>query len=221
MRDILPAVVFNSLRDRYIAGTADAEAQFLAGAADEDSLTGALGQAISMAQPLSFQTSAGTFSVHVTWKKIRGRGLNAPERLYGSDGIFQIAVYGANGETLRSKAVPFQSKTNWRGRSASVLKQSSDIQRSLQGGLVLNFTDRGYEACTTEAAIAASGNRREVERSQGIRPLGQVLGNDFLECTVGRVGLFFDPEAERYALGADHLAPANAITTIVRRQRVA
>lgn len=93
MRDIIPDFVISVLRDRYVAGVADAEAQFESGVADEDSLTGALGQAISMSEPYVFQTQAGVYSVKISWKKIRGRGLNAPERLYGSDGIFQIAVY--------------------------------------------------------------------------------------------------------------------------------
>jgi len=220
MRDILPDSVIAALRDRYVAGVANAEAQFEAGVADEDALTGALGQAIAMPQPYVFRTDAGVYSVKISWKKIRGRGLNAPERLYGSDGIFQISVYDETGQTLRTKGLPFQSKTNWRGKSASVVNQSADIEHSLGSGLVLNFTDHGYEACSTQAALAARGNRRQVERDRELRPLGEILGNDFLNCTIGSIGLFFDPESERFNNASNELPPANAITTIVRRQRV-
>ena len=38
MRDLLPQQVITTLRDRYIAAVADAEAKFYSGVADEDSL---------------------------------------------------------------------------------------------------------------------------------------------------------------------------------------
>ena len=34
-----------------------------------------------------------------------------------------------------------------------------------------------------------------------MKPLGQLLGVDFLECRIGKIGLFFDPETERYFEG--------------------
>ncbi len=221
MRDILPNGLVDILRDRYLAGVADAEALFDAGVADEDSLTGALGQAIAKPIPYEFFDGGDAYSVKIMWKKIRGRGPNAPERLYGADGLFQILVSDANGSVIRSKGLPFQSKTNWHGRSAEVARQSRDIESSLGGGIVLNFKETGYEACTTAAAVESSGNRRQLERAQLMKPLGQMLGNDFLNCTIGQIGLYFDPEDERFYQHRRILSPANTITTFVRRRRAA
>jgi len=221
MRDILPSSLVDILRDRYVAGVADAEALFEAGVADEDSLTGALGQAIARPLPYEFIDGMTAYSAKISWKKIRGRGLNAPERLYGADGLFQIIAYDEHGSVLRAKGLPFQSKTNWRGRSAEVARQSRDIESSLGGGIVLNFKRSGYEACSTTDAVASNGNRRQVLRNRQMKPLGQLLGADFLNCTIGQLDLYFDPERERFFKATELLEPANTITTVVRRRRAA
>lgn len=217
MRDLLPDQVFEFLRDRYIAGVATAEANFVASRADEDALTGALGQALAMPTPWIFTGPDGDYAVQVSYRKLRGRGLNAPERLYGSDGLFQIEVSAPDGSVLRRKGLPFQSKTNWRGRSASVASQAADIQASTGEGLVIDYASTGYRACKTGMAIETRGNRREVERRGGMAALGQILGNDFLECRVGRVGLFYDTLAERYYEGPRLISPRHAVTTRVSR----
>ena len=165
MRDLLPQQLMDVLRDRYIAGVATAEAHFADSSADEDSVTGALGQALAMREPLVFSDQSGDFSVQISYRKVRGRGLNAPERLYGSDGIFQIAVITDEGVIVRLKGLPFQSKINWRGRSSSVASQSADIEASTGEGIVVDYTTTGYRACPTGLAVESRGNRREVALS--------------------------------------------------------
>jgi hypothetical protein len=150
MRDLLPPHLIDFLRDRYIAGVATAEASFGESRADEDALTGALGQALSMPKPIVFSDASGQYAVRVSYQKLRGRGLNAPERLYGSDGLFQISVTDDSGRVLRRKGLPFQSKVNWRGRSKSLAAQSKDMQRSTGEGLVVDYTERGYRTQSTE-----------------------------------------------------------------------
>lgn len=144
---------------------------------------------------------------------------NAPERLYGADGLFQISVLDEFGNVLRSKGLPFQAKTDWKGKNSEIARQSRDIQSSLGAGIVVNYRKAGYQACTTSIAAAAGGNRLEVERQGALGPLGQALGRDFLDCRIGRVGLYFDPATERFRSGVESLPPANAITTTVRRRR--
>jgi hypothetical protein len=56
MRDILPEDVLKAIRDRYLAGVADAEAKFRFNRGSEDSLTGALGSELSMPSPMIFRT---------------------------------------------------------------------------------------------------------------------------------------------------------------------
>lgn len=82
----------------------------------------------------------------------------------------------------------------------------------------MNFTGHGYEACSTKVAVAFGGSYPKVEKAKKIRPLGQMLANEFLNCTVGTVGLFFDPASERF-IGQDgnQMEPRTTITTVVQR----
>lgn len=198
MHDVLPTAVIGILRDRYAAGVANAEAFFDQHRADEDSVTGALGQALAIGEPIRFHFEGQQYEVKISYRKIRGRGPNAPERLYGSDGIFQITVTDRAGQVAAQKGLPFQSKMTWRGKNGSLLSQVERMEGATPGGIVIDFGPTGYKACTAKAAIAASGNRRSVEKFGAMRPLGQVLSRDFLDCSIGRRGLYYDPEREWY-----------------------
>src|SRR5579871_5566236 len=95
---LLPAGLKALIRDRYLAGIADAQAKYPFNAADEDALTGALGSQISMAHHMSYSEGHQQYRYQVTYQKIRGRGRGAPENLLGADGIFQIEVRDHQGE---------------------------------------------------------------------------------------------------------------------------
>lgn len=198
MRDILPPSLVDLLRDRYLAGVADAEAAFDQHRGDEDSLTGALGQALAMREPIVFTGPDGAYSVRVSYRKLRGRGPGAPEKRLGADGIFQIEVANGNGDVVRSKGLPFQAKTNWRGKDSALLGQADIMEQVSPGGLVIDYSPAGYKACPAKAVVAAGGRRSNVDRYGVMRSLGQVLSRDFLECTIGTKGLYFDPAKELY-----------------------
>ncbi len=218
MRDILPPSLIEILRDRYLAGVANAEAAYDQHEADEDSLTGALGQALAMREPIIFSGSDGTYAVRVSYRKLRGRGPGAPEKTLGSDGIFQIEVASESGQVIRSKGLPFQAKTNWRGKNSALYEQANAMEQASPGGLVIDYTPNGYKACTAKAVVAAGGRRSNVERYGAMRSLGQVLSRDFLDCTIGTRGLYFDPEREMYARLGDG-SDLDVITTQVIRVR--
>lgn len=214
----LPDLVVAALRDRYLAAVADAQAGFASARGDEDALTGALGQELSRRPGLVVQVGSSEYFVKVDWSKPRGRGHNAPEKLYGTDGIFQLEVTDEHGRVIGKKGLPFQAKTEWKGKDKALAGQSAAIDNSLRGGIVINFTPNGYEACPTSAATQFGGSHPMVKKAGMLKSLGQILADDFLNCTVGTVGLFFDRDTERF-VGADGqpLKPANAITTVIRR----
>jgi hypothetical protein len=84
MRDILPEDVLQAIRDRYIAGVADAEAKFRFNRGSEDSLTGALGSELSMPEPMIFRTGPEEYEYQVYYQRVRGQGPDAPESTYGA-----------------------------------------------------------------------------------------------------------------------------------------
>jgi hypothetical protein len=213
----LPPRLFEALQDRYSAGVANAEAHFDQHSADEDSITGALGQSLAMREPMVFRGARGEYIVQVTYRKLRGRGRGAPEKMFGADGIFQIEVADESGMPLRSKGLPFQAKKDWKGKDPQLFEQAKRMQAHMQAGVIIDYSKEGYRACTVHTAIAASGSRRQVDRFGAMKRLSQVLSADFLECTIGKVGLFYDVENERFANFPDFSPRLDVITTTVRR----
>jgi hypothetical protein len=215
MRNVLPEEILTMLRDRYLAGVADAEATFTQNSADEDAVTGALGQALATPRPLRLSVESTEYIINISYLKLRGRGACAPEKRYGSDGLFQIVV-ATEQVKLVQKGLPFQSKINWRGRNAALLEQAQLMEQETPGGVVVDYSVTGYKACPAYAVVAANGSRSVVDRLHPTRPLGQILGKDFLNCILGTLGLFFDPKTEEFAVASEkNSIPASLITTAV------
>src|SRR6478735_7183238 len=120
MRDILPDFVREVIRERYITGVSDAEATFRLNSEDEDSLTGALGQALATPKPIVVWDNEQVFVIQIQHHKVRGKGPGAPEKILGTDGIFELEVFDGDGHSIRKKGLPFQSKKNWKSSNKKV-----------------------------------------------------------------------------------------------------
>jgi len=144
MRDILPEGVIASLRDRYLAGVADARAKFQFSRGSEDSLTGTLGSAISMPAPVIFRDGLNEYAYHVFYRRARSQGRRAPEKTYGADGIFEIQVLNQAGRSIRRKGPPFQAKI---GRSSAKrpISQAQNMVQTVGQGLIIEYP-AGYKA---------------------------------------------------------------------------
>lgn len=217
MHDIIPASVLDIIRGHYALGVANAEAFYDQHSADEDSVTGALGQALARAEPIRYQQGFDEFLINVSYKKIRGRGRGAPERLYGADGIFQLSVINKEGQEAVIKGLPFQSKKGWKGKNSDLLEQANKMEETTPGGIVIDFGPNGYKGCAAKDVIISQGNRNTANRHNLVRSLEQFLSHDFLNCHVGRRGLFYDSDNERFSnwLNIDE-KPAHIITTEVK-----
>ncbi|MGO9330543.1 MAG: hypothetical protein ACLQJ0_20835 [Steroidobacteraceae bacterium] len=201
--DLIPRAVIEVVRDRLIVGVADAEAHFEYSKADEDALTGALGQSISRNGAVTIQIGQEKYTVRTYYRKVRGRGLGAPEKPTGADGIFQIEVLNAAGRSVWTKGLPFQSKKEWHGTDSRLASQAGDMIATTGQGLVIDYSSSGYKACPAIAAVEHGGYAAGVSEARQFRPLGQILGNDFLDCTIGVEGLTYDPESELFRTDED------------------
>lgn len=218
MRDILPENLIRQIRDRYLAGVSDAQAKFRFSADEEDSLTGALGQAISTAAPMIYQENGNSYLWQVTYQKLRGRGVGAPEKLFGADGIFEIEVFDAEGQPIRQKGLPFQAMKNWSKPRQKLLDQASDMLHAVGHGIVIDFEDDGYMALPAGAVIQAEGRASAMRESEQLRDLGHVLADDFLDCKIGSIGLHYDRENEVFRSGDGQvLAVRHAVETTVKK----
>lgn len=88
------------------------------------------------------------------------------------------------------------------------------MQHETPGGIVVDFESTGYSACPAQAVVAAKGNRTQVKASGQLRSLGQILGNDFLECTIGVKGLFYDAKNASFVVEPEF---PHVITTFIQR----
>lgn len=214
---LLPPIVVDYLHDRYVAAVADAVAEFSSHKADEDAVTGGLGQEIRRrGAHIFFDDTDKVWIVHISYEKIRGRGPNAPEKKYGSDGLFQIEVVDAVSGEYFQKGLPFQSKMNWKGSNKKLYEQAVLMQNQVGSGIVIDFSATNYMACPASDVVATLGNRKAVNQLGAVKPLGQMLGNDFIECRVGTTGFFFDAEKESYSTSTDRPAPRHLLSTQIR-----
>jgi len=65
-------------------------------------------------------------------------------------------------------------------------------------GIVIDYRPDRFSACRAEDVVRNHANRNLIERTGKSRPLGQLPGDDFLDCRIGRAGLFFDPITETW-----------------------
>jgi len=216
MRDLLPPFVLSQIRDRYLAGVADAEAKYDMSRGDEDALTGALGQAISTPGAITTVVNGVVFRWSVSYRKVRGRGRGAPEKKFGTDGIFEIDIRDEHGQVLRRKGLPFQSKKG-RAKGQKVVGQARDMIRACGNGLVVEYTPSGYSGLPAAAVADSTGKRAELAHHE--KALGQWLANDFLDCSIGQEGLYFDPDQEQFVgvAPAQPMSPGHIVSTEVVR----
>jgi hypothetical protein len=193
LQELLPPEFLRLIRDRIKAGVVDAENLFHLNQDEEDSITGALAQAISTKAEMAFDGPDGSFGFKIESYKIRGRGIGAPEKHLGADGILQISV-STDGHKVFSKGLPFQAKKFGGFKNADVLSQASDLLRTTETGVVIRYSDEGYTAMDVR-------NMVEVRETDGTQvrvfppKLATVFGDSFLDCEIGRVGLSFDRES--------------------------
>jgi hypothetical protein len=208
--------VVDAIRDRFVAGVTLAEEDYEFSSGDEDSVTGALGQSVRQ-RPVAFQSGDGSPWIWSTsYYKLRGRGPGAPEKHTGADGIFQIHVQSESGQVIRMKGLPFQSKKNWRGTNKKLADQAEGLLSSCGDGIVIDFTKSGYYAAHVEAVAYARGSRPKVAQGSKLPSLAKTL-SDFVECTIGKRGLYYDPGSEQFVKLTAPPAVTHVIDTQVSR----
>jgi hypothetical protein len=199
MEDILPEAVLVTLRDHYFAGVTHAELAYRFSAGDEDSLTGALGQVLTTTMSTRVSTETGDFGLRTEYFKLRGRGANAPERRLGADGIFTLDVEDRRTGRRRQKGLLFQAKHRWRHQDRKLVKQVNQMRACDPSAIVVDYSAEGYTAYDGGQVVEAEGRRRNLPEESG-RRLAGVLGNEFVRCRIGIVGLRYDSQRELITL---------------------
>ncbi len=157
MNEWIPESVAEAIGRHYRAAVRRAEDAYTSSMEDEDSVTGALGQAMTRKSG-SVIVSGTRYQWRTTYRKFRGRGAGATEKQTGADGIFEIEVQDAAGDIIGRKAVLFQAKKEWQGRDRRLMSQSRRLSELPGAAIVVNYSRDGYKAASVEDVLEAEGD---------------------------------------------------------------
>lgn len=197
---VVPPGLLRRIKAHFTESIAEAIQGFRFNEVDEDSLTGALGQALSTPEHVVTVANGASYSFGIESYKILGKGPGTPEHRVGADGISQVSVR-SNGRLIFEKGLPFQAKKLSRYRVADVIPQANDMLRTSGSGIVLRFGPHEYDAADARHLVVPSNVSTSIPTPPGFAALDTVLGDWFLKCQVGKTGLTFhrdelDPNVE-------------------------
>lgn len=194
MRELLPAPVLRQIRDHLVTNADKAAKRaWVSASNDEDAITGDFcGQLRHDWSTVS--TKGREWRWRVDYRKLRGRGPRPPENLVGADGIFLIEVEGENQEIV-SKGLLFQAKKGHLSRAgtAELREQVGRMESIVPGGsAVFEYTEGGFAAFQSNTLLDVETPGYRVRES-----IGSFLGVRFLECEVGKRGVYYDAHRQR------------------------
>lgn len=190
LSDLVPKGLLRRIKTHFDEKIQEAVKSYRFNDADEDSLTGAMGQALSTPEMIVSVVNGSIYSFAVESHKILGKGPSTPEKRTGADGIFQISVMEGM-KVVFEKGLPFQSKKKIVYRKAAVIDQADDMLRTSGSGIVLRYGPEGYDAEDVRHLLGKDDPDR-VKTPPGFASLSTVLGDWFLDCEIGKMGLSFD-----------------------------
>jgi hypothetical protein len=159
---------------------------FYSACEDEDSLTGHLGGLLRIGNQNVKVDGRDQISNNWQWsieyRKFRGRGINATEKILGADGVIELHVAGFR---YRVKSLLFQSKLNLR-KDIRLLSQCAKLSTWKEAACVINYTEEGYSVYGIEDILRSQGELPSEEKRNS---LIDYLNNQFLVCKVGDTSL--------------------------------
>ncbi len=189
---LVPRGLLRRIKAHFDEGVEEAVKKYRFHAEDEDALTGALAQALSTPEHIVSVLGGSRYSFAVESYKILGKGPGTPEKRMGADGIFQVSVREGD-KQIFEKGLPFQAKRKDRYRPGEVLGQAKDLFRTAETGVILRYGPDGYDAADVRHLLHHDA-LVPFPTPPGFSALGTVLGDWFLQCHIGRVGLSFDKD---------------------------
>jgi hypothetical protein len=215
---VLPPMIVRALQRHFYAGVKMAEVRFRHHEADEDAVTGALGERL-IEPAIRVQFGPEVFTWSTVYYKLRGRGAHAPEKELGADGIFQLEVLDQEKRFILRKGLLFQSKIEWTGRDERLFYQAQRLAAVSRSAIVIDYSSNGYKAIPATSVMSAEGNRQRIP-PENDKPLAEVLGDEFVGCLLGDHGLYWEPKLERLVVdneGLSDIVPEHFIGTTMER----
>src|SRR6266498_312121 len=196
MVELIGQHIVDRIAGQYGAAVATALEHFESQQADEDRLTGALGQSMAMTV---HGRAVGTDGHEYAWKtelkSTRGRGRRASEKRLGADAFLEVVIRDELGVQLRRKTLPIQAKKRWTATDRTLARQVEKMLAACGSCLVVDYQDVGYSAVSGPLVLEADGDRRRIPTG-ALQPLADILGKEFLSCHIGTTKFWFDVRAQ-------------------------
>ncbi len=194
LRDVIPEPIFEAIQ-KHLRTVGDiAHTAWPAANAEEDTLTGDFCGRLRT-EPQRIRINGGEqWEWSIRYKKFRGRGKDAFESTRGADGIIAIEA-SANGEKFY-KGLLFQAKKGKLRVDAETTEQVRKMENLAHGGSALfEYREDGYSAVPGNVFLE-SGPDRRILIQENEHPLGSFLGDEFLPCSRGLRGMYYDAVRE-------------------------
>lgn len=203
-RLFIPQIVLDSIRQHVDDAVDRAVDGFGSAQEEEDTLTGQLGMCLKTGwhtvHVIGEQSdqAGGNWKWLIDYSKFRGRGKRATESSIGADGIIELRLTSA----LRTdtKSVLFQSKNQWKS-DPNLLRQAALMSTWREAAVVIDFTPKGFDCYSIDSVLASKGRKASVK---GGVDLKSMLGDFFLECSVGNTDLHYNATARKLLWRANH-----------------
>lgn len=186
----IPRAVLADIAQQLTHAIDNTVAEFDSAWEDEDVVTGHLGGQLTV-RNRSVQVTEdeinGTWRWSLHYRKFRGRGAGATEKVLGADGIFELTLDGIN--KTETKSILFQSKMKG-SSSAGLVEQCARLSTWREAAFVILYGDDGFDATTIDATLQTRG---AVETAP-VQPLASFLTDEFLACHVGDNDLRYQSE---------------------------
>lgn len=192
MQDVIPPGVFRDIQTHLREQTAHAEQGWEAGSDEEDTLTGDFCGSLRTSGWVESRENGTRWQWRVTYKKLRGRGRDAPEKMTGADGVFQVEVRPSDTPLFIPKGILFQAKKYQGSSRSDLITQVEEMERIAPGGsAVFEFGPDGYFGVSGRDVIVSQQiDPKRIPHPE--RPLGSYLADEFLPCEAGLRGMYYD-----------------------------
>ena len=222
MVDVVPERILERIGRAYERAASRAAERYQHWSVDEEYATGAVGGTKEELVKGPAVIDGQTFQWRTDTWPVRGKGPNGREREYGADAVIELVLLDEGGNKIAGKILPVQNKNERIYDADKLADQASRISRLPGGGLVVRFSEQGFECCEAGVVADVKGDWGRIPQDQ-IFGFGRALSRDFLWCKIGTRDMTYDSRRQRFQTsdGRDIRFPVRrrSRTTVKRRRR--
>ena len=186
----IPAEVREDIAIRIKEGVAETLAEFDSGEEDEDVFTGHLGARLTTRDRKLYVPDAevpGVWTWSIRYRKFRGRGKGATEKVVGADGILELSLDSFGRK--QTKSLLFQSKMGG-SYDKRLVEQCAKLSTWREASAVFIYSPDQLGAMSIDRVLRERG---DLGGATGM-PLDKFINDVFVTCDIGDTDLRYASE---------------------------